>query len=251
MRAVIQRVSRADVVVEGETVGAIERGLLVYLGAGADDGQSDVDYVAQKIRGLRVFVNEEGKMSRSVEEVHGAVLVVSQFTLYGDVRQGRRPSFSSAAPPELAERLYEDVVAALRAAGLDVATGTFPRQHERPLRGRRPRYDPGRQPPPLLKRHPKSLEIRGKDTHRQRSEGSSLRPQMRMLETASLEGASQQGALTSHSTSLHGRHRTARFQRNGLEEKDLTGFGPGTTNRAPPAPQQVSHSRVSGRYVGR
>jgi D-tyrosyl-tRNA(Tyr) deacylase len=125
MRAVIQRVSRADVVVEGETVGAIERGLLVYLGAGADDGQSDVDYLAQKIRGLRVFVNEEGKMSRSVEDVEGAVLVVSQFTLYGDVRQGRRPSFSSAAPPALAERLYEEVVAALRAAGLVVATGRF------------------------------------------------------------------------------------------------------------------------------
>ena len=125
MRAVIQRVSRADVVVEGGVVGAIERGLLVYLGAGAEDGPSDVDYLAQKIRGLRVFVDEEGKMSRSVEDVRGAVLVVSQFTLYGDVRKGRRPSFSSAAPPELAERLYEEVVAQLRATGLSVATGRF------------------------------------------------------------------------------------------------------------------------------
>jgi len=125
MRAVIQRVSRADVVVEGDVVGAIERGLLVYLGAGADDGPEDADYTAQKIRGLRVFVNDEGKMARSVAEVGGGVLVVSQFTLFGDVRQGRRPSFSSAAPPELAERLYEQVVAALRASGLLVATGRF------------------------------------------------------------------------------------------------------------------------------
>lgn len=125
MRAVIQRVSRADVVVEGDVVGAIERGLLVYLGAGADDGPEDADYMAQKIRGLRVFVNEEGKMARSVAEVGGGVLVVSQFTLFGDVRQGRRPSFSSAAPPELAERLYEQVVEALRGTGLPVATGRF------------------------------------------------------------------------------------------------------------------------------
>jgi len=125
MRAVIQRVSRADVVVDGAIVGAIERGLLVYLGAGADDGPADVDYLVQKIEGLRVFVDEEGKMSRSVEDVGGAVLVVSQFTLYGDVRKGRRPSFSSAAGPELAERLYEEVVARLRARGLPVATGRF------------------------------------------------------------------------------------------------------------------------------
>ncbi|MCA9534239.1 MAG: D-aminoacyl-tRNA deacylase, partial [Myxococcales bacterium] len=88
MRAVIQRVSRADVVVDHEVVGAIGRGLLVYLGAGEGDQASDVAYVAQKIRGLRVFVDDEGKMSRSVEDIGGAVLVVSQFTLYGDVRKG-------------------------------------------------------------------------------------------------------------------------------------------------------------------
>lgn len=125
MRAVIQRVSRADVVVDHDVVGAIGRGLLVYLGAGEGDQASDVAYVAQKIRGLRVFVDDEGKMSRSVEDIGGAVLVVSQFTLYGDVRKGRRPSFTAAAQPELAEQLYEDVVAALRASGLHVQTGRF------------------------------------------------------------------------------------------------------------------------------
>jgi D-tyrosyl-tRNA(Tyr) deacylase len=125
MRAVIQRVSRADVVVDHEVVGAIERGLLVYLGAGAGDTAADVAYMAQKIRGLRVFVDEDGKMSRSVEDVSGGVLVVSQFTLYGDVRKGRRPSFTAAAPPELAEALYEDVVAALRGERLRVQTGRF------------------------------------------------------------------------------------------------------------------------------
>ena len=125
MRAVIQRVSRADVVVDEQVVGAIQRGLLVYLGAGADDTADDVAYMAQKIRGLRVFVDADGKMSRSVEDIGGAVLVVSQFTLYGDVRKGRRPSFTAAAGPELAESLYRDVVAALRAGGLEVRTGRF------------------------------------------------------------------------------------------------------------------------------
>ncbi|MCB9629388.1 MAG: D-tyrosyl-tRNA(Tyr) deacylase [Sandaracinaceae bacterium] len=125
MRAVIQRVSRADVVVDHEVVGAIGRGLLVYLGAGEGDQASDVAYMAQKIRGLRVFVDDEGKMSRSVEDIGGAVLVVSQFTLYGDVRKGRRPSFTAAAQPEVAQQLYEDVVAALRASGLDIQTGRF------------------------------------------------------------------------------------------------------------------------------
>jgi D-tyrosyl-tRNA(Tyr) deacylase len=125
MRAVIQRVSRADVVVDQQVVGAIERGLLVYLGAGAEDTADDVVYMAQKVRGLRVFVDADGKMSRSVEDVGGAVLVVSQFTLYGDVRKGRRPSFSSAAPPELAEALYNDMVSALREGGLRVETGRF------------------------------------------------------------------------------------------------------------------------------
>jgi len=125
VRAVAQRVFEASVVVEGQTVGAIERGLLVYLGAGRDDGDAEVDTMANKLAGLRIFRDDEGKMSRSVEDVGGGVLVVSQFTLFGDVRKGRRPSFTGAAPPERAEALYEAVVQALRDRGLTVATGTF------------------------------------------------------------------------------------------------------------------------------
>ncbi|MEM1418470.1 MAG: D-aminoacyl-tRNA deacylase [Myxococcota bacterium] len=125
MRAVAQRVSSASVEVEGDVVGAIGPGLLVYLGAGAGDEASDVATLVAKIAGLRVFEDEAGKMSRSVEDVGGGVLVVSQFTLYGDVRRGRRPSFTGAAAPELAERLYEEVVTRLRGRGLEVATGRF------------------------------------------------------------------------------------------------------------------------------
>ena len=125
MRAVIQRVSRADVVVGADIVGAIGQGLLVYLGAGADDTADDVGYVVQKIAGLRVFVDAEGKMSRSVADVGGAVLVVSQFTLYGDVRKGRRPSFVGAAAPALAEPLYRRTCEALETLGLPVARGVF------------------------------------------------------------------------------------------------------------------------------
>ena len=125
MRAVAQRVSRASVTVDGEVVGAIERGLLVYLGAGHGDDAKAVDAMVRKLVGLRVFQDDEGKMSLSVQDVGGAVLVVSQFTLYGDVRKGRRPSFTAAAPPEEAERLYLKVVEGIRAEGLEVATGRF------------------------------------------------------------------------------------------------------------------------------
>ncbi|MGB5810503.1 MAG: D-aminoacyl-tRNA deacylase [Polyangiales bacterium] len=125
MRAVVQRVHQAAVVVEGETVGAIDRGLLVYLGAARDDQAGDVRYTVDKIAGLRVFPADDGRMSRSVIDVAGAVLVVSQFTLFGDVRRGRRPSFDGAAPPQDAERLYLEVVDGLRAKGLPVETGTF------------------------------------------------------------------------------------------------------------------------------
>lgn len=125
VRAVAQRVSEASVVVAGETVGAIDRGLLVYLGAGQGDTDADVDQTASKLATLRVFPDDEGKMSRSVEEIGGAVLVVSQFTLYGDVRKGRRPSFTDAAPPEQAEALYQRVVERLRERGLRVETGRF------------------------------------------------------------------------------------------------------------------------------
>ena len=125
MRAVVQRVHEASVSVDREVVGAIERGLLVYLGAAQGDDAKDVRYIADKIAGLRVFPNDDGRMSLSVTDVNGAVLVVSQFTLFGDVRRGRRPSFDGAADPTDAERLYVQVVEALRGKGLSVETGTF------------------------------------------------------------------------------------------------------------------------------
>lgn len=125
VRAVAQRVFEASVLVEDEVVGAIGPGLLVYLGAAREDTDDDVETMTTKIAGLRVFRDDEGKMSRSVEDVGGSVLVVSQFTLFGDVRRGRRPSFTGAAEPARAEALYESVVARLRARGLEVATGRF------------------------------------------------------------------------------------------------------------------------------
>ena len=111
--------------VEGEVTGRIGRGLVVLLGVGPDDGQAEVDWLAEKIAGLRVFEDDEGKMNRALADVGGAMLVVSQFTLFGDCRKGRRPSFTDAAPPELAERLYEAFVSRARALGVDVATGVF------------------------------------------------------------------------------------------------------------------------------
>ena len=125
MRAVVQRVLSARVDVEGATVGSIGPGLLVYLGAGQNDDAQTPAFMADKIEGLRIFPDDQGKMSRSVSDVGGSVLVVSQFTLYGDVRKGRRPSFDGAARPELAERLYESVCTSLRTLGLTVATGRF------------------------------------------------------------------------------------------------------------------------------
>jgi D-tyrosyl-tRNA(Tyr) deacylase len=125
MRAVAQRVSSAQVEVEGEIVGRIGRGLLVYLGAGKDDGDDVADWMAGKLAGLRVFPDAEDRMSRDVTEAGGAVLVVSQFTLYGDVRKGRRPSFDGAAEPVRAEALYLEVCARLAARGVTVQTGRF------------------------------------------------------------------------------------------------------------------------------
>ena len=125
MRAVVQRVGRAQVTVNGEVAGKIGLGLLVLLGVGRDDGEADATYLAEKIAGLRVFEDAEGKMNRSVQEVGGSVLAVSQFTLYGDVRRGKRPSFDGAAPPEKARRLYEFFVEQIRAAGLRCETGRF------------------------------------------------------------------------------------------------------------------------------
>jgi D-tyrosyl-tRNA(Tyr) deacylase len=125
MRAVVQRVTWAKVEVDGEVTGAIDAGLLVYLGAGKGDGDAERAYLLSKVLGLRIFENAEGKMDRSVVDVGGALLVVSQFTLYGDVRKGRRPSFDGAMPPEEAERAYEAFVADARAQGIRVETGRF------------------------------------------------------------------------------------------------------------------------------
>jgi D-aminoacyl-tRNA deacylase len=125
VRAVIQRVSRARVVVEGQPVGEIGAGLLALIGVAGDDGPGDVDYIAGKIRDLRVFDDEAGKLNRALADVGGAVLAVSQFTLYGDGRKGRRPSFDRAAPAETGRVLFEAVVAGLRAAGVAVETGTY------------------------------------------------------------------------------------------------------------------------------
>jgi D-aminoacyl-tRNA deacylase len=128
MRAVVQRVSKARVQVGDRVVGEIGPGLLVLVGVAAEDEPADVQYLAGKVRELRIFGDEAGKMNRSVDECGGAVLVVSQFTLLGDVRKGRRPSFDAAAPPEMAKALYEDLVRQLRADGLTVATGEFQAQ---------------------------------------------------------------------------------------------------------------------------
>jgi D-aminoacyl-tRNA deacylase len=125
MRAVVQRVTEARVEVEGQTVGDIDTGLLVLLGVSRDDSQEDAEYLVEKIAHLRIFTDDEGKMNRSVMETGGALLVVSQFTLYGDVRRGRRPSYSDAASPELANSLYEYFVEQLRLYGLKVETGVF------------------------------------------------------------------------------------------------------------------------------
>ena len=126
MRAVVQRVSRASVTVDGRVTGAIDRGLLVLLGAGAGDGDKDLAYVVDKVVNLRIFADDAGKMNRSVIDVGGGVLVVSQFTLYGDARQGRRPAFIGALEPVAANALYEQALQAIRAAGVTrVEAGEF------------------------------------------------------------------------------------------------------------------------------
>ena len=125
MRAVVQRVSRAQVAVNSEVCAKVDRGLLVLLGVAVGDQESDADYLAEKIAGLRIFDDAAGKMNLSVADVEGAVLVISQFTLYGDVRRGKRPSFDAAARPEQARELYEYFVNRIRAAGLRCETGGF------------------------------------------------------------------------------------------------------------------------------
>ena len=125
MRAVIQRVSRAQVSVGEDTVGRIGPGLLVLLGVAKADTRADADYLANKILGLRIFEDQHGKMNLSLAEINGSVLAVSQFTLYGDARTGRRPSFDEAAPPQLAKALYEYFVAKIREGGITCESGRF------------------------------------------------------------------------------------------------------------------------------
>ena len=138
MRAVVQRVSRASVKVGGGITGEIEKGLLVLLGVAHEDTEADADYLAEKIVGLRIFEDDAGKMNLSAMDVGGAVLVVSQFTLFGDVRRGKRPSFDAAARPELARRLYEYFVERLRGLGLRCETGRFQEMMEVELVNRGP-----------------------------------------------------------------------------------------------------------------
>jgi D-tyrosyl-tRNA(Tyr) deacylase len=125
MRAVLQRVSRASVEVDGRVVGRIERGWLVLLGVGKGDLESDADWLAEKVAGLRAFEDDQGKMNRSVDEVGGAILIVSQFTLLGDCRKGRRPGFDAAADPTDAERLYDYFCERITSLGLPTSTGIF------------------------------------------------------------------------------------------------------------------------------
>jgi D-tyrosyl-tRNA(Tyr) deacylase len=128
MKACIQRVSRAQVTVAGEATGRIGKGMLVLLGVAAGDTEADARAMAEKLAGLRIFEDAQGKMNLALADVGGGMLVVSQFTLLGDCRKGRRPSFTDAAPPELAERLYREFVAAVAGLGISVETGRF-REH--------------------------------------------------------------------------------------------------------------------------
>lgn len=125
MRACVQRVSQARVVVEGEVTGQIERGLLVLLGVAADDTDKELNWMVDKVIGLRIFEDAEGKMNLGLADVGGSLLVVSQFTLYGDCRKGRRPSFVGAAPPAMAEAMYDEFVARAADQGVPTATGRF------------------------------------------------------------------------------------------------------------------------------
>jgi len=125
MRAVVQRVSKCKVTVGNEVCGKIGNGLLILLGVGSSDSEKNADYLADKVANLRIFPDSDGKMNLSVKEIAGEILVVSQFTLYGDCRKGRRPSYNEAAPQDIAERLYEYFVKSMEKQGLPVATGRF------------------------------------------------------------------------------------------------------------------------------
>lgn len=125
MRAVIQLVSRASVTVDQKIIGTIDHGLLVLLGVGCADTEKEASYLAAKIAGLRIFPDQNGQMNKSIQDVGGAILVVSQFTLYGDCRKGRRPSYNQAAPPEIANRLYQYFIERVKALGITTACGQF------------------------------------------------------------------------------------------------------------------------------
>ena len=125
MRAVIQRVSRASVAVDGSVTGSIGRGLLVFLGVGKEDSQKDIDFVADKIVNLRIFEDDDGKMNLSVKDISGGILLISQFTLYGDCRKGRRPDFTAAGKPDAAKQVYKQTIEAIRDKGVPVETGVF------------------------------------------------------------------------------------------------------------------------------
>ena len=125
MRSVVQRVSSSSVTVDGDVIGKIDKGLMVLLGVTHDDTSKDVDYMIDKILNLRIFEDEDDKMNLSLKDIGGELLVVSQFTLYGDCRKGRRPSFTNAAKPDLADKLYEEFIANAKSQGLNVGTGQF------------------------------------------------------------------------------------------------------------------------------
>jgi len=125
MRMVVQRVSEAKVVVDDQVVGKIEKGVLVFLGIGEGDDEKDADYLIEKVVNLRIFEDHEGKMNLSLKDIKGEMLVISQFTLWGDCRKGRRPSFSRAAPPQVANRLYQYFISASNKQGIKVSSGKF------------------------------------------------------------------------------------------------------------------------------
>lgn len=125
MRAVIQRVLNANCIIGGKTVGAISKGLLIFLGVGREDTESDIEYIVDKVINLRIFEDEHGKMNLSIQQIGGSILLISQFTLYGDVRKGRRPSFDMAMEPEKAFHLYNRLVERIRSYGINVETGRF------------------------------------------------------------------------------------------------------------------------------
>lgn len=138
MRAVVQRVSESKVKVEGNIVGEISKGLLVFLGVGEDDNNDDLEYMVEKILGLRIFGDEEDKMNLSLLDIRGEILVVSQFTLYGDVRKGRRPSFSTSASPEIAESLYNQFIEKCKERGIETKKGIFGANMEVSLKNQGP-----------------------------------------------------------------------------------------------------------------